>query len=146
MNANRATTNRYDNWGESEKENDTIVTPSAKYWLGEDGIIRGVITSTEEHTLQFAKENSEVVKKISCDKGRPLFMDIRNCKSIAHDARTHYARSEAGKNLTACGILIGSPVGRMIGNFFLRINKPIYPTKLFNSENEAIEWLRRYIE
>ena len=127
-------------------ENNTVVTQSAKYWLGEDGIIRGVITSTDEHTLPFAMENSEAVKKIADKVKRPLFSDIRKCKSITHEARTHYAREEAGKDLSACALLIGSPIGRIIGNFFLRINKPIYPTRLYTSEHGAIEWLKRYVK
>ena len=129
-----------------EIENE-IVTRSGKFWLGEDGIIRGVISSTEEHTITFAKDNSEAVKKLSSEAERPLFVDIRKCKSITHEARVQYARGDGDeKRLNACGILISSPVNRVIGNFFLRINKPVYPTKLFNSENEAIQWLKRYVK
>lgn len=43
-------------------------------------------------------------------------------------------------------LLIGSPVSRMIGNFFLGINRLRVPVRLFSDEAEALEWLKRYLE
>ncbi len=41
-------------------------------------------------------------------------------------------------------LLIGSPVSRVIGNFFMGLNKPIYPTKLFTDPQKAIRWLQTF--
>jgi hypothetical protein len=41
----------------------------------------------------------------------------------------------------AFAILIDSSVSRVVGNFFLGINKPAVPTKLFTNEKEAVKWL-----
>ena len=126
-------------------ENEVVVTRTAKVWLEEDGIIRGIISSTDEHNLTDAKENSEVVMKVVKGKAHPFLTDIRKCKSITREARMHYAGGETGEKLSACALLIGSPVSRIIGNFFLSLNKPGYPVKLFTSETQALEWLRRFI-
>ena len=122
-------------------ENEEIVTQTGKFRLGEDGIIRGVIVSTEEHNLTHAKENSEVVMRVSNGKKYPLFIDISRCKSITRDARTHYARKQVGEGVSAIALLIDSPVSKVIGNMFLGFSKPKHPLKLFNSEPNAIEWL-----
>jgi hypothetical protein len=38
-------------------------------------------------------------------------------------------------------LLVGSPVTRVIGNFFIGLNKPRWPVRLFRSESDALAWL-----
>ena len=122
-------------------ENEEVETQTGTFRLGEDGIIRGVIVSSEEHNLTHAKENSEAVQKVSNGNKSPLFIDISRCKSITREARTHYAREQVGEEVNAIALLIDSPVSRVIGNLFIGFNKPKHPLKLFNSETNAIKWL-----
>jgi len=127
-------------------ENEVVTTRTGEFWLGEDGIIRGIISPTDEHNLADAKENGEAVVKVSEGKKVPLFIDMVSCKSITREARAHYARERVGEEVYAIALLIGSPVSRIIGNFFMGFNKPKHPVKLFNSETGAIEWLKGFIE
>ena len=39
-----------------------------------------------------------------------------------------------------------SPLTRAIGNFFLGLNKPLMPTRLFTSEEEALAWLKTFVK
>ena len=126
-------------------ENEEIITQTTR-WRLENGIIRGVLFSEDEHTLALAQINSEVVKKIANGMKCPMFMDISRCKSISHEARAHYARGNASNRVSACALLVGSSVSKIIGNFFLSINKPFYPTRLFTSEADSIAWLRRFVK
>ena len=48
--------------------------------------------------------------------------------------------------VSAFVVLIDSPISRMLSNFFLRVNKPSYPARLFTSEDKTIEWLTTFIE
>ena len=127
-------------------ENEAVITKTARFRLWEDGIIRGIILSEDEHILAHAEENSEAVTKVSNGMRCPLYMDISRCKSVTRDARAHYAKGDAGNRLTACALLVGSYVSKIIGNFFLSISKPIYPTRLFTNEAESIEWLRGFVK
>lgn len=34
---------------------------------------------------------------------------------------------------------------KLLGNFYIKINKPQRPTKFFNNKEEAIAWLKQYI-
>ncbi|MDH5682649.1 MAG: hypothetical protein OEZ36_13750 [Spirochaetota bacterium] len=38
-----------------------------------------------------------------------------------------------------------SPISRVIGNFFLGLNRPLFPVKLFTEKNEASKWLANKI-
>jgi hypothetical protein len=65
-------------------------------------------------------------------------------KSIAREARDYDAR-EAARVAPAVALIVGSPLSRMIGNFFLGLNRTAVPIRLFTSEPAARSWLRRYL-
>jgi hypothetical protein len=90
----------------------------------------------------------EVVKyRLDCSEGKlfPMVIDIRNIKSITKEARDFLASKEGCEGVLAAGVLIDSAIGKMLGNFFIRINKPLVPTKLFTNLQNAKEWLHKQI-
>ena len=79
-------------------------------------------------------------------KKYPLLIDSRKIKSITKEARDHFSIQNRETFITAFAVLIDSPLSRIIGNFFMGLNKPTIPAKLFTNENEAIDWLTQYLE
>jgi hypothetical protein len=69
--------------------------------------------------------------------------DARGLKEIDKAARDYLAR-EGSDLVIAVGILIESPVTRILTNFYLTISKPLTPTKLFTDRDEAIAYLNSY--
>ena len=127
-------------------KNEVIETEVAKVWLGEDGIIRIVNLPGVEVTLENITEINRHLKKLSKGKKVPVFNDIRGVKSITREARLFASGEKSAQVSSAAALLIGSPLSKVIGNFFMGINKPPYPTKLFTSEKKALEWLEGFIE
>ena len=125
-------------------EEEEIVTRIAKIYLGEDSIVRAAYFPKAEETLTDAKENIAAVAKVSKGQKYPILVDYRKVKSVAREARAYYAGKETAKVVNAVAILIGSLVSRVIANFFLGLNKPKFPVKLFTSEADAIEWLKGF--
>lgn len=123
-----------------------VTIRTAKLWKGDDGILRGEALPDSDETLDDAKEQF-AAQRAQWFRGTPLpfLMDIRGCRSISREARAHFAGPEAAQMFAAVAILIGSPLTRAIGNFFLGLNKPIMTTRLFTSKDEAIEWRRTYL-
>ena len=127
-------------------KNEIIRTRMSQIWLDEDGIIRATtILPHAEQTLADAHEIIVAVAKISQGKKYPLLSDVRNIKSVDRPAREYFAK-EFDKVVSAAAGLVGSPMTMIMANFFLRVNKPSLPTRLFTSEAEAIEWLKGFIE
>lgn len=54
------------------------------------------------------------------------------------------ARAAAGPAFDSpLPLLLQSPaLTRAIDNFFMGLNKPLFPTRLFTSEEEALTWLK----
>lgn len=128
-------------------ENREIVNiAKASMWLGEDGIVRIIWVPGAEVTLADAEESMAAYLKINQGKRRPMFVDSSRMRSLSRETRHYFAGEEATKAVSAVSLLVGTPVSRVMGNFYLGLSNPRLPTRLFDSEDEALEWLKGYIE
>lgn len=122
-------------------------TRAFKVWLDEDGIFRTLSLPGVNATLEDFKAINRHHRRLCGGKKTPVLNDIRRAKAmINRDARTFASSEEACEITSAVALLVDSPVSRVIGNFFLGINKPPFPTKLFTSETQAIKWLKGFLE
>jgi hypothetical protein len=119
---------------------------TARLRLGDDGIVRIIWVPGAEVTLEDAKETMAAYLKLNKGKRLPLFVDTKTMKSLSRDARKYYAGEEAAKVASAVAIIVGTPVSRVLGNFYLGLSNPHLPSRLFSSESEALEWLKGYLE
>ena len=115
-------------------------------WMGDDGIARTKVKPQAEVTIKEATENSIAVNSFYKEKKYPLLIDARNIKSITKEARDHFSIQNRETSITSFAVIIDSPLSRIIGNFFMGLNKPSVPAKLFTNENEAVDWLKQYLE
>ena len=127
-------------------EDKVIKTRVSKVWLGEDGIIRVVTFPNVDVTLEDITEINTHMKKIAKGKKLPVYNDIKGVKSITREARLFTSSEDSDQVSSAAALLIGSPVSKVIGNFFLGLNKSPYPTKLFTSKEKAVKWLKGFVE
>lgn len=125
-------------------KSDVIETGTARLWLGEDGILRGVISAGVEEKLEDAQANVAAAMKLAGDKMVPVLIDLRQMKSITHDARKYYAGEEPARYSLALALIVESPLSKVIGNFFIGLNKTSFPTRLFTREQEAVDWLKGF--
>lgn len=114
-------------------------------WMGKDGIARTCVKQGIDITLEYALENTHVVSSFFKGKKYPILIDSRGIGSMSYEARRHFSVRGRDTKTSAFGIIIGSTVSRVLGNFYLGINKPTVPTKLFDNEEEATEWLKQFL-
>lgn len=125
-------------------DNNIIHIKKSKFWLNDNGIIIGSQSKNTYIELEDAKEVVEAMSQLGAGKALPLFLDIKEAQGISPIARKYLAGKEGAKVAKAVAFLINSPISKIIGNFFIFYNKPIYPTRLFNQEKEAMYWLKQY--
>ncbi|MBI4921951.1 MAG: STAS/SEC14 domain-containing protein [Devosia nanyangense] len=116
----------------------------ASIWVGDDGIARIIHVPGAEVTLEDARETMAAYKKLNNGKRLPLFIDTKTMKSLSRDARHFYASDEAAACASAAAIIVGTPVSRVLGNFYLGLSNPHLPTRLFSEEGEALAWLQGF--
>jgi hypothetical protein len=127
-------------------EREAIATRLTRVWLGEDGVVRIIWSPGAEATLDDAKETMAAYLQINKGRRLPILVDTTVMKSFARDARKYYAGEEAANVACAVAIMVGTPVSMVLGNFYLGVSNPHLPSRLFSSENEALEWLKGYLE
>lgn len=88
---------------------------------------------------QEARAGSAAIRAL--DKGGvPMLVDMREMKKLERGAREYYKTDKAG--VSAMALLVGSPVTRMLANFFMRTDTDTTPTRMFTDESVALGWLR----
>lgn len=70
-----------------------------------------------------------------------LVADIRTLRGVSLGVRTHMSSERAGRYLSRVALVADSPLTRTIGNFFMRLNRPPFPVRIFDGEDEAMRWL-----
>jgi hypothetical protein len=108
----------------------------------EEGIMHIVFKKDSEVELSHINEIIDLRKGIQQGKKMPTVVDIRGLWHVEKDAREKAATNEMIQHNTALAIISGSLGTRLIGNFYMRFDKPDVPTKMFKSTEDAIAWLR----
>jgi len=117
----------------------------ARAWKDDQGIIWFRFRPSDSHSLADAREIVAAHIALAEGTDSPVLADLRGTSTGAdRDARTYYSSSEGAYLKSAMAMVVDSPVQRMLGNIFLRFNKPPYPTRLLAGPDEAIEWLEQF--
>jgi hypothetical protein len=114
--------------------------------MGDDGICRTKTKPDAVVNLKEAVENSMAVDSFYEGKKFPILIDARQVKSMAKEARAHFSTNGRKTNINAMAIMVKSPLSRVIGNFFMGLNKPPVPAKLFDDESEAVIWCKQFVQ
>jgi hypothetical protein len=105
----------------------------------------GIVVVRLDDELYFNKENAvifmEAVKKAAHGKIINMLLITGAYTSADNDSRSFFALPAHKQYIGRCAAVINSMSQRMVGNFFLRINKPIIETHLFSDPMKAWNWL-----
>ena len=114
--------------------------------LRSDGIVQ---INTEENKLITITETIQIHNKVDeLNHHKPAYiLHVPGMHTNADDETRKYLASEEGlKNRAALGFVITSFAQRLVGNFFLKINKPKIPVAFFDTQEKAEKWLYKLKE
>lgn len=121
-----------------------ITTRCFETYLYNDSVCVTVVLPGSEIKVADAIENSKAVIEVSDGNIFPMIVDTRKIKSIEKEARDHFSMRNRKGQVNAIAILISSPISVIVGNFFMGLNKPTVPTKLFKDEGRALKWVKQF--
>ena len=75
-----------------------------------------------------------------------LLITSGHLAEITKEARKLSASAEFAQRTLAKAFLVESLGHRIIGDFYIRMNKPFIKTKLFTDREKALEWLREQLQ
>jgi len=99
----------------------------------------------DELDVSFAKNQVENVNKICHGEPHHIIIDFRKTAvTFSPDAREFFAENEAHNKLRLSQvIIIDSLAHKLVANFYMRFNKPKSPTVIVNSEEQAMNWIKK---
>ena len=121
----------------------TLDTPYVYIEL-EDDLMIGTYKKNLKINLDMAKE---IVKtRLEFANHKPVVTLIYNQGVISMDkkARDYLSSNEGIQGIIAAAIVLDSPFGSFLGNFFLSVTKPKIPARIFSKKEEALKWLARF--
>ena len=113
-------------------------------WFDEYGILCSVSKKAPPPTLEEVKKSMEDFKELIGGKKVCLLADVTHSTESTKETRD-YAAAEFPKLIKAIAMISDSALGKMLANLFFSIKSQPYPTKMFNNEKEAKEWLKQYL-
>ena len=122
-----------------------LKTNVSKTWIDDHGICHLEYFPETTLSLEESKNELKMISEIADGNPIPTLVYLINVKSVPRECRELYASEDTAKIISGAAFLIGSPVSQVIGNFFLGLNKPRMPVKLFTSKSDAIKWLLNFI-
>lgn len=75
----------------------------------------------------------------------PLLITLDQFAIPPIETRVFWAKKESAPYASADAYVATNFGHKLIGDFYLRFNKPGRPTKIFKTQDAAIEWLRTFL-
>src|SRR5262249_18264810 len=107
--------------------------------LVDGGIVQVGIRPDIQQTKEDAYENVRVACELV---SRPwVLVDLRQAQLLEADVRVIY--KDGCKDFSGVAFVVANhPLGRMMGNIYLRLARPGVPARIFASIPDALQWLR----
>jgi hypothetical protein len=109
----------------------------------EEGVLHCVLKETENLDLDITRTCVEQRLKYIQGKPYPTIFDITLVKQSTKEGRDYLA-NEGSELVSASAVVGASPMLRMMANFFIMVNRPKIPTRMFADRKSAVEWLSQY--
>lgn len=120
-----------------------ITQPKFRMWLRPDGVVQLSWAPRVTMVLEDAIAATVAMAQLTGGRQSPLLVDVREVGPQDRAARNEFVRR--GDLVSAVALMVGNPLSRMMGNFFLAVSKPMAPTRLFDDEATALTWLREFV-
>ena len=86
----------------------------------------------------------KAVGELAQGKQLPLLIIAEKDATLDTEAMAYMAREDSNPYSSAEAVLIFSISQKLLGNFYLRFNKPQKPTKVFTKMDAALDWLEQF--
>ncbi len=113
-------------------------------FLRKDGIVYIEVKANTEIGIREVEQVVNTLENIFEGKKFPLLIVTGEYTLPTPEARAYIATPESDPYASAEAYVVKSLSQKLVGNVFLSFNKPARPTRIFNSEEKALEWLQQF--
>ncbi len=111
-----------------------------------DDLLIGTYKKGLRFNLDMAKEIVKTRLEFINHKPRLALVYNQGVVSMDKKARDYLSSAEGVRGCIAGAIVLDSPFGSFLGNFFLSVTKPKMPARIFSKTQDALKWLETFRE
>lgn len=128
-----------------ESKSKIVVFEDFRLTLREDGIFQVHHLADIEDLKEMTIRATPTAIDLCGDQKRPCLYTYHEMLLPDKDARAWFAKEEAAPFSKADAFIVDCLALRMVGNFYLNFDKPFRPTKMFDTEENAVVWLKTFL-
>jgi hypothetical protein len=118
-----------------------VETSATEIAMCSDGIMRVMYKKNREIDSSVLKNLIENYNQLVEGKKHPyIYYTEDNSVTFSHDVREYFKQHEQSFPKICDALVVKSLAQKLIANFYLKFNKPAYPTKVFNTMEDAETW------
>jgi hypothetical protein len=121
---------------------DKIELKNSIVGLRQDGIVHIMMKSNFDLRIADVDEINESVIKFG--RGQKIITMLTAGEEITIDVEVREYAATQSQHVSACAIIVNSLIYKLVTNFYIYFQRPHYPIKIFNSEENALEWLKQF--
>ena len=113
--------------------------------LGKDGIVRVLFHKNVVLDLPLQMLLLTIYNEITEKKKYPFLFEAFDGVTVTSEARNNAIRIEEDVPGIAYAVVASSWAYKVLANFYVKVKKPKSPYQVFSANEEAVEWLKKYI-
>ena len=125
--------------------NDKIELDFCEVFLREDQILQINIFPHSLIGENEAKKMTDASLKLTRNVMFPVMIVVGEFADFDKSSREYSADPEKEVGSSAKAYLLNNLGHIIIANFFLKVNKPVKPVRIFKNEQDAIKWLKNFV-
>lgn len=110
-----------------------------------DNIMYVRIIENAELTKKTVREQREGQSELAGEEPFGVLVDGTLTATVTKGAREEMATNVPPNRKATAIVTNNNMVTRLLGNFYMKLNKPTIPTRLFEQEVEALQWLQKQV-
>ena len=114
------------------------------YYELQDDLLIGTYKKNPRLSLEMAREIVKVRRDFTGPDPVVALVINQGVVSMDKQARDYFSSEEGTRGIKAAAMILDSPFGSFLINFFLTVSKPKMPVKTFSKKDAAIKWLQKY--
>lgn len=111
-----------------------------------EGVLFGTYKKGLRIDLEIAQSIVAARLRFTEGKAVPAVLLNQGVVSVDKRARVFFASPDGSKGLKAVAMLLDSAFATFFANFYLSVNKPPMPVRIFTNPPAAIKWIQQFRE
>lgn len=120
-----------------------VEIPEALMMLRSDGIVHVHYKKNTTLDIELQASMRDLFLELTGGKKSPFIFSADEGFSLTKEARENADSFKKNPVISSYAVIADNLGYRMIANFYLKINKPVTPYKIFQNTEEAVQWLHK---